>query len=295
MKSARYTVLIANGRTGAVRRFTISKRAAIAGLGGVLAVPLLIGLGASSISPGGIDALRQANENLRLENESYRAATGELADQIASLQAVVTQIGEQSELDPATRQALSRLPAVIRSRAMGGGVPAEPLVTSSPDSTFGILKNLLGAVEGRLASLKTTVERQQALARSVPSIWPIAGWLSSTYGRRPDPFDGTTDFHPGLDIVADRGTPVRATAEGTVASAGYSGDYGNAVLLDHGFGIGTRFGHLSKIAVHAGQAVSRGEIIGYVGATGRATGSHLHYEILLNGQPINPLRLLARP
>ncbi len=110
-----------------------------------------------------------------------------------------------------------------------------------------MLRSLLGAVEGRLESLKTTVERQQALARSVPSIWPLAGWLSSTYGRRPDPFDGSTDFHQGLDIVADRGTPVRATADGTVGSAGYSGNYGNQVLVDHGFGIGTRFGHLSKV------------------------------------------------
>jgi murein DD-endopeptidase MepM/ murein hydrolase activator NlpD len=167
--------------------------------------------------------------------------------------------------------------------------------SSSPDSTFGMLKNLLGAVEGRLASLKTTVERQQALARSVPSIWPLAGWLSSTYGRRIDPFDGNTDFHQGLDIVADRGTPVRATADGTVDAAGYSGNYGNQVLVDHGFGIGTRFGHLSKIVVRPGQPVRRGEIVGFVGATGRATSAHLHYEILLNGQPINPLRLLARP
>jgi murein DD-endopeptidase MepM/ murein hydrolase activator NlpD len=296
MKSPRYTVLIANGRSGALRRFTLSKRTGIAGLIGILALPLMIGLGASSLNPDEFDALRQSNESLRLENESYRAATGELADQIASLQGALTQLSEQAELDPAARQALSRLPAVIRSRAMGGGAaPSVPPMVSSPDSTFGMLKNLLEAVEGRLASLKTTVERQQALARSVPSIWPIAGWLSSTYGRRLGPFDGGTDFHQGLDIAADRGTPVRATADGTVGSAGYSGNYGNQVLLDHGFGIGTRFGHLSKLAVREGQTVRRGEIIGYVGATGRATGSHLHYEILLNGQPINPLRLLARP
>ncbi len=241
--------------------------------------------------------LRQSNESLRLENESYRAATGELADQIASLQGALTQLGDQAQLDPAAREALSRLPAVIRSRAMGGGAVASvpPMDSSSPDSTFGMLRSLLGAVEGRLESLKTTVERQQALARSVPSIWPLAGWLSSTYGRRPDPFDGSADFHQGLDIVADRGTPVHATANGTIDSAGYSGNYGNQVLVDHGFGIGTRFGHLSKVAVRAGQAVRRGDIIGYVGATGRATSAHLHYEILLNGQPINPLRLLARP
>ena len=297
MKSPRFTVLIANGSTGAMRRFTLSKRASIAAVIGVVTIPLLVGLGASSVSPVEFEVLRQSNDSLRLENESYRAATGELADQIASLQGALTQLGEQAQLDPAAREALSRLPAVIRSRAMGGGAVASvpPMDNSSPDSTFGMLRNLLGAVEGRLESLKTTVERQQALARSVPSIWPLAGWLSSTYGRRPDPFDGTTDFHQGLDIVADRGTPVHATANGTVDSAGYSGNYGNQVLVDHGFGIGTRFGHLSKVAVRAGQSVRRGEIIGYVGATGRATNAHLHYEILLNGQPINPLRLLARP
>jgi murein DD-endopeptidase MepM/ murein hydrolase activator NlpD len=296
MKSPRYTVLIANGRTGAMRRFTLSKRDALAGLIGIAVVPLLIGLGAASLNPSEFEVLRQSNESLRLENQSYRAATGELADQIASLQGALTQLGEQAELDPATRQALSRLPAVIRSRAMGGGSAGSvPEAASSPNNTFGMLKNLLGAVEGRLASLRTTVERQQALARSVPSIWPIAGWLSSTYGRRPDPFDGSTDFHQGLDFAADRGTPVRATADGTVDSAGFSGNYGNQVLVDHGFGIGTRFGHLSKLSVRAGQTVRRGEVIGYVGATGRATGAHLHYEILLNGRPINPLRLLARP
>ena len=94
---------------------------------------------------------------------------------------------------------------------------------------------------------------------------------------------------------ADRGTPVWATADGTVESAGYNGNYGNSVLVSHGYGISTRFGHLSRYAVSAGQKVRRGQIIGYVGATGRATSSHLHYEILINGQPINPLRLLARP
>jgi murein DD-endopeptidase MepM/ murein hydrolase activator NlpD len=126
-------------------------------------------------------------------------------------------------------------------------------------------------------------------------MWPLAGWLSSGFGRRADPFDGGVAFHPGLDIAADRGTPVRATADGVVNSAGYTGNYGNSVLIDHGFGIGTRFGHLSRVVVRPGQTVRRGDVVGSVGATGRATSPHLHYEILLNGQPINPLRLLARP
>jgi murein DD-endopeptidase MepM/ murein hydrolase activator NlpD len=168
-------------------------------------------------------------------------------------------------------------------------------VPESPGGTIGLLRNLLGALESELASVRTRVESQQALARATPSIWPLAGWLSSGYGRRKDPFSGAPEFHSGLDISADKGTPVRATADGTVESTGFSGNYGNAIVLDHGYGIGTRFGHLSRFAVRVGQRVRRNEVIGYVGATGRATSSHLHYEILHNGQPINPLRLLARP
>jgi murein DD-endopeptidase MepM/ murein hydrolase activator NlpD len=304
MKSPRYTILVANRNTGVVRRITIARRVAVAALLGVAAVPLLIGLGASSADPVELESLRQANQSLQLENESYRAATGELADQISSLQSALTQLGEQSALDPTTRQALEKLPAYIRSKAAGGGAKFTPeppastasvAATGSPDTTFGVLKNLLGALENRLASVKTKVESEQALARATPSIWPIAGWLSSGFGSRTDPFHGgSADFHAGLDIAADRGTPIHATADGTVETAGYNGNYGNSVLIDHGYGIGTRFGHMSKVAVRAGQQVHRGEVIGYVGSTGHATGPHLHYEILFNGQPINPLRLLAR-
>lgn len=302
MRSPRYTILIANRNTGVIRRLTLARRTAVVVVAGLCLVPLLIGLGASNSDPVELESLRLANESLKIENDSYRSATGELADQISSLQSALTQLGTQAELDPAAKQALERLPAVIRSRAAGGAAlspkAAAAVVTTpaeSPDTTIGVLKGLLGAIEGRLASVKSKVEGQQALARATPSIWPLAGWLSSGFGNRKDPFDGSPDFHPGLDIAADKGTPVRATADGTVESAAYNGAYGNAVLVNHGFGISTRFGHLSGFAVRAGQQVHRGDVVGYVGSTGRATSAHLHYEILLNGQQINPLRLLARP
>ena len=154
-----------------------------------------------------------------------------------------------------------RLP-VIRSRAMGGETgPALPSATASntPESTFGILKSLLGTLESGLAGVKSKVENQQALVRATPSLWPIrGGWLTSLFGNRKDPFTGQPDYHTGLDISADRGTPVRATADGTVESAGYMGNYGNAIVVAHGFGIGTRFGHLSQFAVRPGQNVQSG-------------------------------------
>jgi len=298
MRSPRYTILIANRATGAIRRLSLTRRTVLLAFGSLVFVPLLIGLGVSRIDPVELESLRLANESLRLENESYRVATGELAEQISSLQAALAQLGEQAALDPAAREALGKLPAVVRSRAAGGAV-AEEVAAALPDTpldtTIGMLKGLLGALENGLASVRSTVENQQALARATPSIWPLAGWLSSGYGHRRDPFDGTNDFHPGLDIAASKGTPIRATADGVVKSAAFNGNYGNAVLIEHSSWISTRYGHLSRFAVKAGQEVKRGDVIGYVGATGRATAPHLHYEILLNGQPINPLRLLARP
>jgi murein DD-endopeptidase MepM/ murein hydrolase activator NlpD len=164
---------------------------------------------------------------------------------------------------------------------------------SSLDQTFTMLRNVLGSLEGHLSIVRRNVEKRELLMNATPSIWPVHGWLSAGYGMRSDPFNGGRDFHPGLDISAERGTAVRATAAGTVELAAPSGDYGNLVVVDHGFGIVTRYGHLSKFAVWPGREVKRGDILGYVGATGRATGPHLHYEVVTNGKLMNPLQLLT--
>lgn len=298
MRSPRYTILIANRKTGAVRRLTVSRRVLGLAATTLFVIPLFLLLGTRGASQAELTALRSSNETLRIENESYRDATGELTDQISSLQTALTQLNEQAELDPATKAAIERLPALIRARAAGGGFVAPSRAATPaapPENTIGILRDLLGTLESGLNSVKSRVENQQALVRANPTSWPVMGWLSSGFGSRKDPFTGQPDFHTGLDISAGQGTPVKATADGTVESAAYNGNYGNSIVVTHGFGIATRFGHLSQYAVRAGQKVRRGEVIGYVGATGRATSPHLHYEILLNGQPSNPLRLLTRP
>jgi murein DD-endopeptidase MepM/ murein hydrolase activator NlpD len=304
MRSPRYTLIVANRQTGTVRRLTIARRPTLLVLGSLFAIPVLIGLGARWSARAEINGLQSANAALQVENDNYRNATGELAQQISSLQGAMTQLSDDAALDPATREALDNLPAMVRSRAMGGApmlTPVDGAISGKPTqgqataSTLNILKDLLGVIETRLDSVRTGVERQQALAASTPSIWPVVGWLTSSFGSRQDPVSGGADFHPGLDIYADYGTPVKATAEGTIDTAGWAGDYGNMILVKHGYGMSTRYGHLSRILVSTGDVVPRGQVIGYVGATGRTTGSHLHYEILLNGQRINPLRLLARP
>ncbi len=268
---------------------------------GLLVLPLLIGLGAKWSAGAEIRQLRSANSALLLENASYRAATGELTSQIQSLEEVIDDLGSRSKLDSAQVKAMQRLPAVVRSKASGG--TAAPTAMSalanvpfaSPEDTFGLLRGLLQALENRLSYVERDVERREQLAAATPSIWPAHGWLTGSFGGRSDPFTGEPGFHQGIDISADKGRPVYATADGTVESAGYSGDYGNLIVLRHAFGLSTRYGHLSRFEVNAGQQVKRGDVIGYVGATGRATGAHLHYEILANGRLLNPLQLLTKP
>ena len=175
MRSTRYTILIANRKTGAVRRLTISRRLVALTLGLALGLPTLMLLGSRGASRAELEGLQSANESLRIENASYRDATGELTVQIASLQAALTQLSEQSDLDPAVRAAIAGLPAVIRSRAMGGGAtvtsaPANTATaTATPAGTFGVLKDLLGTIENGLAGVKSRVENQQALGRATPA------------------------------------------------------------------------------------------------------------------------------
>ena len=263
----------------------------------LLASPVLFVAGSSWGARQVIAGLARQNASLRAENANYREATARLVEQAATLQAAAEDLGARASLDPDAARAMSRLPPAITNRAMGGSVSdvAAPLasVLSSAEPAFGLLRDVLHLVERKLDDVRPGVERREALAAATPSIWPVAGWLSSAYGRRRDPFTGAPDFHKGLDISADHGQPVRATADGVVTVARRNGDFGNLVSIDHGFSIETRYAHLSTFAVTEGQRVSRGDVIGYVGSTGRSTSPHVHYEIALNGRVVNPVRLLG--
>lgn len=127
-----------------------------------------------------------------------------------------------------------------------------------------------------------------------PSLWPVNGRLMSYFGKRADPFSGEGAIHTGVDISVSPGTPVRATADGQVMFAGFQGGYGRIVMVSHGAGCSTHYAHLSRLEVLSGQRVHRGDVIGYSGASGRATGPHLHYEIRMNGVAVNPYPYLKR-
>ena len=128
---------------------------------------------------------------------------------------------------------------------------------------------------------------------TMPTIWPVVGFVTSGFGARSAPFGGgRRQFHKGLDISNRIGTPIVATAQGTVLKAGHDGAYGLSVEINHGGGIVTKYAHMQRFVVQPGQYVKRGEVIGYIGMTGRTTGPHLHYEVILNGVPVNPMRYI---
>ena len=293
-----YIVTIGRETSATPMQVRIDVRAVLIAIFLVVACPVLFVAGAAWGTRTLIADLVRQNAALQVENASYRDATSALSSQVSTLQAAADDLRARADVDPQAARAMDRLPSSITHRAMGGsfGEVAAPVTAAvgSTDPAFGLLRDVLHIIEDQLSRVRSGAERRQALAAATPSIWPVAGGLSSSYGLRTDPFTGAADFHTGLDISAGAGQPVRATADGTVVVARDSGNFGNLVVVEHGFGISTRYGHLSRFAVYEGQQIRKGEVVGFVGSTGRSTSPHVHYELLLNGHPANPMRLLGR-
>jgi murein DD-endopeptidase MepM/ murein hydrolase activator NlpD len=182
---------------------------------------------------------------------------------------------KSENIDAATLKRLGFYPSTSASDGRGG-----PFDAATADPTF---KQLFYSWK-KLDSLASG-------AIAVPSDKPVrTAAFTSGFGVRSDPFRGAASMHPGIDLAGPYGTPIYATADGVVLRAGWnSGGYGNLVEIDHGRGIATRYGHMSAILVHAGDHITRGQQIGRMGSTGRSTGSHLHYEVRIDGRPVNPI------
>jgi murein DD-endopeptidase MepM/ murein hydrolase activator NlpD len=167
----------------------------------------------------------------------------------------------------------------------GTGGPAVPLDADS-----------LAVIEAKMSRLEENMKAYEEILRQrgyTPTIWPVDGKLESGFGGRRNPFGGSSyEFHSGQDIDAPYGAPVIAGASGKVVFAGWQNGYGQLVVIDHGGGLTSRYGHLSHIDVVEGQTISRAEFLGRVGSTGRSTGPHLHYEVRINDEPVNPLQYL---
>lgn len=237
-------------------------------------------------SPAEIARLQGENERLRQANLEFEGSLRSLQAQLGDYEDRTRQLAIVAGVDSLGAGA---------EGGVGGGEPLDDLGTlpqhATPDAIPPLaqmtdhaaqLKETLDAVEAKL-------EERLLWISSTPAIAPVKGILSSGFGFRSDPMTHGRGVHQGVDIVAATGQPVRASADGIVMRATTMGGYGNAVFLAHGFGVTTRYGHLSRIEVRPGQRVKRGDIIGRVGSTGRSTGPHLHYEVRIDGEPVNPL------
>jgi murein DD-endopeptidase MepM/ murein hydrolase activator NlpD len=178
-----------------------------------------------------------------------------------------------------------------RSPQSGVGGSRSTASQPSPPSPIGEIELLTEQVmeQGQsLRALDRLIGRARKALLGLPSRWPVRGAVNSEFGKRASPWTKEPEFHAGMDIAADRGTPVKAPAAGVVQHAGSGGEYGLSVIIDHDNGVRTLYGHLSKVLVQRGQRVDRGGVVGLSGNTGRSSGPHLHYEVYVKGQPVNP-------
>ena len=182
---------------------------------------------------------------------------------------------QDQKVDPAALRRLGFIPATEDSKAARGG-PFDGGSSPTFKQLFDSWKKLDTLQDGAIA---------------IPSDKPLqTAVFTSGYGYREDPFHHGADFHPGIDLAAPIGTPIHATADGTIVAAGWNnGGYGNMVEIDHGKGIHTRYGHMSRVLVTDGEHVTRGQVIGLVGSTGHSTGAHCHYEVRIDNKPVNPI------
>jgi len=244
------------------------------------------------------DYARLASKNRELEKQVvfFSQRVADLNDKVLHLR--------QSNAKIKVLANLAVVPESLDLRGVGGPDPlASALTVSSLDEErkaqlaamhreLQRLELEIAAEENALGCLNNHLSEQQSLLNFTPSIWPVRGWISSPFGYRSSPFTQRRELHKGVDIVNRVGTPVVATADGRVVFAGHQSGYGKLVTIDHGLGKITRYGHLSQIGVKNGDAVVRGQELGKLGNTGRSTGPHLHYEVVVDGKAVNPVEFL---
>jgi murein DD-endopeptidase MepM/ murein hydrolase activator NlpD len=288
LRKRSYILFVKHGEDGQLRKIPIPVQYLYVFIAGAVIVVLsLTGMAGSYtrmlLKVSRFNELRHEKEDLKnryskleqvaKERDIQVASLGSLAGEVSSLYGLKSDsIMEDAAAEHRDAQVHSSMNQffALRSSAMTGA--------ATTGISLGLIRNV------------TTADWVRA--NSSPSIWPVEGLVTGSFGERIDPFNGEGAFHNGVDISSTYGQAVIAPADGVVEFADFFGGYGRAVVLEHGRGVSTRYGHLSGFAVTQGQRVHRGDIIGYVGLSGRSTGPHLHYEVRINDIPVNPHKYL---
>lgn len=227
-------------------------------------------------SPAELARLKKENEELRRANLGFEQSIRQIQDQLVQNEDRARQLAIVAGVETLGQGG---------EAGVGGGAP----VDEASDYDLAAMEVRAGRLSGRLDAVESSLEERIRWISSTPAVAPVKGVLTSGFGYRSDPITHGRGVHQGIDIAAAPGQPVKASADGVVLRAGMIGGLGRAVYLSHGYGLTTRYGHMARVDVRPGQRVHRGDVLGLVGNTGRSTGYHLHYEVRLDGEPVNPL------
>jgi murein DD-endopeptidase MepM/ murein hydrolase activator NlpD len=313
LKKRHYILLVSRDEDGKLRKLPLPLHyvygfVAVAAIGAFTVAGLAGSYSRMLIKTARFNELRVQHDSLQKDYAHLEKQAHEKDVQAASLGSLATEVSALYGLT-ASKLAVPMghmLPKAAKSAGTASGALAPEtanLSDSNSDAayyksldTFYSLRNsaisgtATHAIDG-VAGLGTlSAMGGMDMPIDAPNLWPVIGPITSSFGEREDPVlhNGEGEFHSGVDISAPVGTPVRATADGTVKSAGVENGYGREVIVDHGHGLETCYAHMSGFAVMAGQTVVRGQVIGYVGTTGRTTGANLHYEVRIHNAPVNP-------
>jgi murein DD-endopeptidase MepM/ murein hydrolase activator NlpD len=299
-----YILFVARDEVGRIRKIPLPLHYAYGFVAAALVGAFtIVGLAGSYtrmlLKTESFNQVRQDRENLRKDYKQMAQIAHDRDVQVASLGALANEVAslyglKQNKVSTAKPSASSVAAAPTPATlALSDNVNPQQ-VKLSIDQFYALRAQALsGRVSRALESgLTSDYSGDWTQLADAPQMWPVEGRVGSGFGQREDPFNGEGAFHSGIDIEAAFGTPVRATADGEVSGAAMGAGYGRAVVLNHGHDVMTLYGHLSAIAVLPGQHVTLGQVIGYVGQTGRATGPHLHYEVRVHNVPVNPHKYL---
>ncbi len=293
-----YTCIIVPDASNRLHKLKITQRAlhALAVIGGVsclTAVALSFSYAHMAFVASDYEKLEAENTDLKVKTTNFQITTSKLSSKITDLETLSEKLTKVIENDPAFSQSRK-----VNTKPEGGSradITTSQLQEGTDlNANLNILRDRAEGLESQYNLLDQLIGKHLDTASVTPNIWPVHGPIASPFGTRLDPFDSTAEVHLGLDIVASVGSPVKSSAAGIVRVAQREGDYGNLIVIDHGNGLTTRYGHLRGFAVHSGQLVTKSQVIGWVGMTGRTTGPHLHYEVRLNDRPTNPRAYLPR-
>jgi len=289
MKPEAYTFFIASNRRGTLRKITLpvyalQLLAILVVVGGVTVLAAAGSYTRMLWKVGNYNTLRRQQEALRHNYEQLQSSVQNTNERLNSLQSLATEVAMTYGF-----MRFRQSPFGLDQSYTG---PTQAYEQSVAQFNF-LTKNISSAAipSGSLSLLPTTGLGDLS---TTPSLWPVIGHLTGGFGERMDPFSGEGAFHTGVDISSQYGDVVRVSADGIVVEAADRAGYGRLVVVDHGYGVTTWYGHLSSFSVLPGEQLKRGDAIGNVGVSGRTTGPHVHYEVRINNAPVNPMRYLRQ-